>query len=80
MFNNIETLDPIGNSIAELNQADPTHKLKFDGIQEGFGTIPSKYQITPQDGPAKGATFLVDDPTQDAISKRLLEMIAMRTK
>lgn len=77
---NNETLDPIGNSIAELNQADPTHKLKFDGIQEGFGTIPSKYQITPQDGPAEGATFLVDDPTQDAISKRLLEMIAMRTK
>ena len=73
-------LNPIENSLAELNQADPTHKLKFDGIQEGFGTIPSKYQITPQDGPAKGATFLVDDPTQDAISKRLLEMIAMRTK
>lgn len=75
---NNETLDPIGNSIAELNQADPTHKLKFDGIQEGFGTIPSKYQITPQDGPAKGATFLVDQPTQEAIGKRLAEMIDMR--
>jgi len=35
----------------------PQGKARFDGIQEGFGTIPQTYQYTFKEGLAKGSSF-----------------------
>jgi len=36
----------------------PQGKARFDGIQEGFGTIPQTYMYTFQEGPVKGGSFV----------------------
>ena len=74
----IGEIEPEG-LVSIFNKTKPGHALKYDGIQEGFGSIPSKYQFTAYEGPAKGATFLVDSLDDKAISKKLNEMIKMRS-
>ncbi|MFH2033671.1 MAG: hypothetical protein ABIJ26_03080, partial [Candidatus Margulisiibacteriota bacterium] len=55
-FSTVQT--PEGKTAAEtFNTTTPGHALKYDGVQEGFGSTPATYQFTPQSGPAKGATF-----------------------
>jgi len=45
--------------MARIGKIRPEIKLKFDGVQEGFGSIPEKMQFTPYAGPLKGRTFTV---------------------
>jgi len=43
--------------MARIAEIKPNIKLKFDGIQDGFGKTPDTLQFTPKEGPLKGRTF-----------------------
>jgi len=71
----------ISDMIAQFNQMNPGHKIKYDGPYDLSAlNKPPIYQFTAYDGPAKGASFSVDQPTAEAVNLKLQEMIKMRQK
>ena len=70
-----------GDEAAEhINTTMPDVSIKYDGMQEGFGSIPTKHQFTFYKGPANGATFYVADLTPEAMDKKVGEMVASFTR
>ena len=51
------------------------HKLRFDGIQEGFGSVPDTAQYTAYAGPYKGRTFNV--PKESTMDEVVMKLEAM---
>ncbi len=69
----------IQHAISSFNRVYPGHDLRLNGVQD-FSPLdrPSMYWVTAWDGPAKTASFLVQDLNHQAIKNRLDDMIAMR--
>jgi len=87
-YGDIDVSDLIGKEVsikskpstAEFNKQFPGHDLKYDGIQEGFGNIPDRYQVTPQSGPLKGRTFNVESLEPKFIKAKMDEMKPKETR
>lgn len=63
----------------EFNGSTPGHDVKFDGVQDRSAIgKPPMYSYTAQSGPAKGASFNVEEPTTSAINEKLNRMIEIR--
>lgn len=63
----------------EFNESTPGHDVKFDGIQDRSAIgKPPMFSYTAQSGPAKGASFNVEEPTTSAINEKLNRMIEIR--
>jgi hypothetical protein len=62
-----------------FNESVPGNSLKYDGEMDlSVLNKPNKYQFTAYEGPAKGATFMVDDLKPETIKAKLDEMIEIR--
>ena len=64
---------------SHFNSMHKEHQLKSDGSTDLSALQkPPIYQFTAKEGPAKGASFNVEEPTYDAIKKKLDHMIEIR--
>lgn len=69
----------LGKQIAsDLSEKDPTNSLKFDNVADPGEGFPVRYQFSITDGPARTATFSVDELTEEAVQAGRDKMIALR--
>jgi hypothetical protein len=78
LFDRAAPTDPNHKALSEFNKEYPGHEVQYDGIQEGFGSYPSTFQLTARAGIADGATFNVKSLDYDVIKAKLDEMVEMR--
>lgn len=68
-------------NLAELQRLADAIGMRYDGVQDGFGSVPSALQFTFTSGPANTATFYAPvGSTEAEIKQRAAAVVARFVK